>query len=312
MGDLYDKYIAVLPTRYKSQRTLHSSNSNFLTQFDTFILNHFTYSCVIMHMIFVAFDERENNMSQQYPPDNNSQPWNNPQQPSQPWNNPQQPYQQYPPDNSGQPWNNPQQPYQQYPQQPYYPLPPKRRVKWPWFVGGGCLVLLLLTCGVLVVLGKFAATATQSSISNVAATVQSVAQASVTPSSVSAHHKVNETISVDNIWQVTVTKVSTSQGTTIATPQPGNTLLQVEVSMKNISGQQQTASSLIQYSLRDTSGQKYTEDLLTGKVGPEGAVAAGDPLKGTITYEVPKSTKSFILNFTANFTGQQVSWDLTV
>jgi hypothetical protein len=258
-------------------------------------------------------------MSQQYPPDNSGQPWNNPQQPSQPWNNPQQPSQQYPSDNSNQQWNNPQQPYQQYPQQPYYPQqppmyqqPPKRRAKWPWFVGGGCLVLLLITCGVLAALGKFAATATQSSISSVAATVQTAAQATITPASISAHHKVNETISVDNIWQVTVTKVSTSQGSTLSTPQAGDTLLLIEVSMKNISTQSQTASSLIQYSLRDSSGQKYTEDLLTGKIGPEGAVAAGDPLKGTITYEVPKSTKSFILDFTANFTGQQVSWDLTV
>ena len=281
-------------------------------------------------------------MSQQYPPDNNGQPWNNPQQPNQPlsnpqqpnqpwsnpqqpdqswnnpqqpnqpWGNPQQPYQQqYPPDNSNQQWNNPQQPY--YPQQPpMYQQPPKRRAKWPWFVGGGCLVLVLVICGVLAVLGKFAATATQGSISNVAATVQSAAQSNATPSSISAHHKIGETVSVDNIWQVTVTKVSTSQGTALSTPQAGNTLLQVEVTMKNISGQQQTASSLIQYSLRDASGQKYTEDLLTGKVGPEGAVAAGDPLKGTITYEVPKSMKSFMLDFTANFTGQQVSWDLTV
>ena len=257
----------------------------------------------------------------QYPPDNNGQPWNNPQQPnqpwgnpqqpSQPWNGPQQPYQQYPPDTGNQQWNNPQQPY--YPQQPpMYQQPPKRRAKWPWFVGGGCLVLVLIICGVLAVLGKFAATATQGSLTNVAATVQSAAQSNVTPSSISAHHKIGETVSVDNIWQVTVTKVSTSQGTSLSTPQAGNTLLQVEVTMKNISGQQQTASSLIQYSLRDASGQKYTEDLLTGKVGPEGAVAAGDPLKGTITYEVPKSMKSFMLDFTANFTGQQVSWDITV
>jgi hypothetical protein len=263
-------------------------------------------------------------MSQQYPPNNNGQPWNDPQQPSQPWNNPQQqpPYQQYPPDNSNQQWNNPQQqpPYQQYPQQPYYPQqppmyqqPPKRRAKWPWFVGGGCLVLLLLSCGILVVLGKFATTATQGGISNIAATVQTAAQASVTPASVSAHHKINEVVNVDNTWEVTVTKVSTNQGgSALVTPQAGNTLLQIEVTMKNISTKQQTASSLIQYNLRDASGQKYTEDLLTGKVGPEGAVAAGNPLKGTITYEVPQSTKSFVLEFTANFTGELASWDLTV
>jgi hypothetical protein len=285
-----------------------------------------------MHVAFVAFDERENNMSQQYPPDNNGQPWNNPQQPNQPWGNPQQPdqswnnpqqpnqpwgnpqqpnQQQYPPDTGNQQWNNPQQPY--YPQQPpMYQQPPKKRAKWPWFVGGGCLVLVLVICGVLAILGKFAATATQGSLSDVAATVQSAAQSNVTPSSVSAHHKVGETVSVDTIWQVTVTKVSTSQGTTISTPQAGDTLLQVEITMKNISSQQQTASSLIQYSLSDASGQKYTEDLLTGKVGPEGAVAAGNSLKGTITYEVPQSTKSFVLNFTSIFTGKQVSWDITV
>jgi Domain of unknown function (DUF4352) len=302
-----------------------SVNNNFLPHVNIFIFTHFTDYCVIMHVTFVAIDERKNIMSQQYPPDNSGQPWNNnPQQPSQPWNNnPQQPYQQYPPDNSGQqPWNtNPQQPpYQQYPQQPYYPQqppmyqqPPKKRAKWPWFVGGGCLVLLLITCGVLVALGKFASTVvTQGNISKIAATVQSAAQASVTPTSISAHHKINEAVSADTIWQITVTKVSTNQGSTLVTPQAGNTLLQVEVTMKNISTQQQTASSLIQYSLHDASGQKYTEDLLTGKVGPEGVVGAGNSLKGTITYEVPQNTKSFILDFTANFTGEQVSWDLTL
>jgi hypothetical protein len=231
--------------------------------------------------------------------------------------------QQYPPDNGNQQWNNPQQPYQQYPQQPqqqpYYPQqppmyqqPPKKRLLWPWFVGGGCLVLILAICGILFALGKFATTATQSTLTNIEATAQSASQSDTTPTSVSAHHKLNETVSVDNTWQVTVTKVSTYQGNTISTPTTGNTFIQIEVSMKNISKQQQIVSSLIQYSLHDTSGQKYTENLLTGTAGPDGTVAAGDPLKGTITYEVPANTKSFVLDFTPNFSGQQISWDLSL
>lgn len=239
-------------------------------------------------------------MSQQYPPDDANQQWNNPQQPYQQWNNPQQPYQQYP-----------QQPYYP-PQQPMYQQPPKKRPVWPWFVGGGCLVLILAGCGIFFAISRFAATTVQTALPNVEATVQSAAQSAGTPGTVSAHHKLNEAVSVSNTWEVTVTKISTSQGSTLSTPAAGNTFVQIEVSMKNISKTSQIASSLIQFSLHDTSGQKYQENILSGASSPEGSVAAGDPIKGTITYEVPANTKSFVLDFTPNFTGDQASWDLSL
>jgi len=250
-------------------------------------------------------------MSQNYPPDNGNQPWNDPQQPYQQY--PQQPQQPYYPQQPQQPYY-PQQPQQSYyPQQPpMYQQPPKKRLRWPWFVGGGCLVLILATCGILFALGKFAATTTQSSLTDIEATAQSISQSDLTPTSISAHHKLNETVSVENTWEVTVTKISTYQGNDISTPTAGNTFIQIEVSMKNISKQQQIASSLLQYSLHDTAGQKYTENLLTGATGPDGTVAAGSPLKGTITYEVPANTKAFVLDFTPTFTGQQISWDLSL
>jgi hypothetical protein len=258
-------------------------------------------------------------MSQQYPPGDGNPQWNNPQQyPSgdsnSQWNNPQPPYNSgQPPYSPGQPPYNPQQPY--YPQQPMYQQPPKKRLLWPWFVGGGCLVLILAICGILVVVSRVATNVVNnsaSSLPNVEATVQSAAQTDATPASVSAHHKLNEVVSVGDTWQVTVTKVSTNQGDDINTPTAGNTFIQIDVSMKNISNQQQIASSLVQYSLTDTSGQKYDENLLSGAAGPEGNVAAGAPLKGSITYEVPTSTKSFVLSFTPDFSGQLVSWDISL
>ena len=263
-------------------------------------------------------------MSQQYPPDNSNPQWNNPQQypsgDSNPqWSNPGQP-----PYNPGQPPYNPGQPPYNPGQQPYYPgqppmyqQPPKKRVLWPWFVGGGCLVLILAICGILAIAGKFAANTAQSSLSNITSTVQSgtlnvTPGINLTPATVSAHHKLNELVSVGNTWQVTVTKVSINPGNTLSTPTAGHTFIQIEVSMKNISNKQQIASSLVEYNLTDASGQKYDENILAGAAGPEGNVAAGATIKGAIVYEVPTSTKAFMLNFDPDLSGQQTSWDLSL
>ncbi|HEY4386894.1 MAG TPA: DUF4352 domain-containing protein, partial [Ktedonobacteraceae bacterium] len=74
------------------------------------------------------------------------------------------------------------------------------------------------------------------------------------------HHKIGEAVSVDNKWQVTLNQVHFQQPDEINQPQKaGNVYLMIDVTMKNISNEQQTASSLIQFDLRTEDGMRINE-----------------------------------------------------
>ncbi len=134
-----------------------------------------------------------------------------------------------------------------------------------------------------------------------------------TSNNAATHHKLNETVTVDNTWQVTVTSTKTDPGDgEINVPAAGNTYILITVSLKNISSEQQNASGMIQFSLRDATGTTYNQNPTYGGSDPSGTVAAGDPLKGTLAYEVPTSSKTFVLNFTSGLLSDQVSWDITI
>lgn len=114
-------------------------------------------------------------------------------------------------------------------------------------------------------------------------------------------------------WQITVNSVKTSKGEQFLTPTAGNIYLIVDVTLKNTSGQEQTVSSALNFSLQDSTGQKYTETILTGETPPDGKVEAGSLLRGQLVYEVPTSQKSFTFNFEADIiAGGQTVWDLHV
>ncbi|MBO0779608.1 MAG: DUF4352 domain-containing protein [Ktedonobacteraceae bacterium] len=220
--------------------------------------------------------------------------------------------------NQGYPSPLPQMQQPEYPQQPYMnqapqfmPMPtpaPRKPRRWPWIVA--ILVALMIGYGAGHASAGDAGTTTQPVTTNTS-TQPTTAQSQPTQQQQpTGHHKVGENVSVDSEWQVTVTHVSASNGDEITQPKSGHTLLLIDVSLKNISDKQQVASSLIQFSLRDSEGQTYTETILSGKTAPGGHVDAGQPLKGTLVYEVPSSTKTFVLGFIADLGGQQVSWDL--
>jgi len=130
------------------------------------------------------------------------------------------------------------------------------------------------------------------------------------PTPAAIHYQVNQTLQIDGIWQVTITAVRTSSGDQYTKPKPGNTFLLIDTSMKNLSNQQLTASSLIQYKLQDTSGQNYAETPLSGTPAPDGTVQAGTELKGTLVYEVPATTHAYTLGFISAVGRPQVIWDI--
>ena len=88
----------------------------------------------------------------------------------------------------------------------------------------------------------------------------------------------------------------------------------VTVQVKNISSQEQAMSSLLQWNIQDTSGQKYNIGIDTNAgASLDGKVEAGMPLKGTLTYEVPPNVKSYVLSFQQDLISSgQTIWDITV
>lgn len=127
------------------------------------------------------------------------------------------------------------------------------------------------------------------------------------------HFKVGDQVNVGNTYTVTVNSVKTSSGSDISQPQAGNTFLIIDVTLKNTSAQEQDLSSLLQFTLKDSTGQKYDQSLTAGGTPPDGKIAAGDQARGQIAYEVPASAHDFTLAFEADITSSgQTIWDLHV
>ena len=132
-------------------------------------------------------------------------------------------------------------------------------------------------------------------------------------SSTQAQTKVGVPFVVNDTWTVTVNKVSTNQGDNLLnTPKAGNVYIVVNVTLKNTSSQNQSASSLGMFSLKDSTGQTYNQNIAFGH-SPDGQVAAGSLVRGDIAYEVPKSMHSFILQFVPSLGSSDLTeWNLII
>jgi len=190
--------------------------------------------------------------------------------------------------------------------------PPRRRSHRGLWIALGVIVLVLVVCGVAV-----SRLATLSSNTGTVVTTGNTPVSGSTPTTApsSQHFKVGDQVKVGDTWLVTIESAKTSEGSQFNKPQKtGNVFLVFSVSMKNVSNQEQEVSSALQWTLQDTTGQKYTETIDTDAGATlDGKVEAGAPLKGSLAYEVPKATKAFTLAFEASLTepGQTI-WDITV
>jgi hypothetical protein len=129
----------------------------------------------------------------------------------------------------------------------------------------------------------------------------------------SKHFKVGDQVKVGDSFVVTVNSVKTSNGDEISQPKAGNTFLVVDVSVKNVSSKEQNISSLLQFTLKDATGQKYDQTFISGATSPDGKVEAGDVIKGQIPYETPKSQHNYTLAFEADIISSgQTIWDLHI
>jgi len=175
-------------------------------------------------------------------------------------------------------------------------------------------VRAILTVGFVAVFAVFllACGSASDSASNSGTTTTSSGGTSSVPSG-AQHFKQGDQVKVGSTYVVTVNSVKTSQGDDVFQPKSGNTFLIVDVTVKNVSSQEQDLSSILQFTLKDSSGQKYDQTIVDGATSPDGKIAAGDQLRGQLAYEVPKAQKSFTLAFEADITSSgQTIWDLSL
>ncbi len=128
--------------------------------------------------------------------------------------------------------------------------------------------------------------------------VTPVATATTGPVSGNGVGTIGTPIQAGSSWIVTVTKTQENT-TSVFPPKAGDAFLEVSVTVKNISAQQQDISSLLEFSLTDANGGKFSESVSDSNVHAtlEASVPAGQTQSGQIAYEVPQSLHSFNLIF---------------
>ena len=128
-----------------------------------------------------------------------------------------------------------------------------------------------------------------------------------------ATNTVGTAVHVGN-WIVTLNKVSTSTGD--QTDVPKGIYLIIDASFQNTSSAGHSISSLIQFTLTDSTSQKYNPTIvgMPGIVVPDtNNVLPGKTVRGQTVYDVPTSQKSFEWTFTDVIAGgASAAWDFTV
>lgn len=219
------------------------------------------------------------------------------QLPSQPF--PQQGYSQ--PQWQGQP---------QYPQQAPFQPPKKKSHKGLWIALAIIAAVVVFGCVGVVALLSAGGHAVQQAANRAATEIATTASGQPTSApqstqTTSQPNAIGQPVVADDTWIVTVNRVLTSSGNNFITPKSGNTFLEIIVTLKNTSSSSQTASSLLMFSLVDSTGQKYDQSLGI-ETSPDGPVAANALLRGTVTYEVPKSIHTFTLQFQPQITSSNI------
>ena len=239
---------------------------------------------------------------QQYPPQGSNDPASGSQQPQ---------YPQYPQPYPGQPQGQPY--YSQQTPPPQYQQPTKNR--HPVLKGcGGALasfIVIIIIIAIIVNATSGKGTATGSTPTANGTTPQATQQATTAPTN--KHFAVGQSTTVGK-WGATVNSVKTNPGGQYDSLKPGDTFLEVDVTVVNHTGSAQTFSSLLAFSLKDGTGQKYDQGIMTGApASPDGSVANGDPLRGTVVFEVPGANHNFTFDFVPGFLSNDTAiWDVTI
>ncbi len=163
------------------------------------------------------------------------------------------------------------------------------------------LVLALAACG---------SSATNTGTAVTPQPTTPVTQATATPTAAPTHFKVGQTVKVGNTWQLTIRKVQNDGSATYL--EPGQIFLLVQVKAVNISSTEQTMSSLLSWTIRDSEGNTYKTGYdINVTHSLDGKVEAGQPLQGSLTFIGDAKVHQYQLFFENNFLAQgQTVWDI--
>ena len=94
---------------------------------------------------------------------------------------------------------------------------------------------------------------------------------------------------------------STPAATQFAKPKPDQRFIAVELLLLNQGAQAANLSTMAQMSLKDDADRRYTVDLLAamaiGGAAPEGELAPGEQLRGTVGFQVPSAASGLTFVF---------------
>jgi uncharacterized protein DUF4352 len=203
----------------------------------------------------------------------------------------------------------PEQPGAEMPNPP--PTRPRRLRKGRMIVSVLVLVLLLASgVGAFVVLQQ-----NKNHTAKPTAHVTATATATTQPAT-STTGTLGQPLQAGPNWVATVTKVHAST-TSDYPPKAGQTYLEINITLKNVSPNTQFVSSMIEFTLADNNGAQYHEsvnDTYT-RQAVDGHLSIGQTLTGQVAYEVPQTQHQFLLVFHYGLpdgSSAAVAWNITM
>jgi len=190
-----------------------------------------------------------------------------------------------------------------------YEPPPPRRSKIPWWI-----ILLLAVIVSLCICSSsmlYSTHNSEQSVNDINSQIQSIPTDTATSKTQNTIYKLGDVVQVDQNWNVTINSVSISQGDEFNTPKHGNEYILITMTFKNISNNQQSASTFLSMNLRGLDGMNYKQSLFYSgdQSPPDGTVLSGMSSKGVISFEVPVSVHEFNLQY-QDFVCQAFEWDI--
>ncbi|HEY0757025.1 MAG TPA: DUF4352 domain-containing protein [Ktedonobacteraceae bacterium] len=206
------------------------------------------------------------------------------------------------------------------PTQPPPPVRPRRFSR--------TVLIMLLVLGVLVVIGGIGGifalrsrggpSPTGTSTTQGTSTISGVTPVPSAPGSTPTPdgvHGIGTPVQAGTDWIATITSIRETISSLIA-PNPNNTYLEVNLSLKNTSGQALTLVSFLEFTLDGPNGLHLHETGGDTNIHrpPDGTVNANSTLVAEVAYEVPKNQHAFTLVFAYGLShnnNASVSWQLT-
>lgn len=116
-------------------------------------------------------------------------------------------------------------------------------------------------------------------------------------------HALGETVQAGDL-ALTVNEVTWPSGDDFNKPEAGHRFLVVDMTLENTGSDPLSISSMLQMSLKDSTGQIYNTDLSAtmaakGKT-PDGKIAPQEKLRGQVGYQVPTDRHGFVFVFDAD------------